>query len=62
MQTTGYPAERVDKWLNLPYHELDQLPIREQRKIVSIKASHLFNQQAALRAKNAMPLTYPISN
>lgn len=29
METTGYHAEHVDTWLGLPYHELDQLSLRE---------------------------------
>jgi hypothetical protein len=35
--------------------------VREQRKIVSIRAATLFNQQAVLRARNEIPLTQPIS-
>lgn len=38
MELSGYFGESIDNWLGIPYHVLDSLSIREQRKIVSTKA------------------------
>ena len=43
LQTSGFTSERIDKWLSMPFHDLDQLSVRVQRKIVTLKAEQIFN-------------------
>ena len=41
METTGLHSDKVDTWLGLPYHALDQLSVREQRKLVKQRVEQI---------------------
>lgn len=60
METTGLHSEKVDMWLGLPYHQLDQLSIREQRKLVKQRVEQILHEKAQMHYDNAVPLTKPI--
>jgi ABC-type antimicrobial peptide transport system ATPase subunit len=62
METSGYHATHIDNWLGLPYHQLEQLSVREQRKIVKQRVEMILQERAQKYADNAMPLTRPIDN
>jgi hypothetical protein len=60
METTGLHSDKVDTWLGLPYHQLDSLSVRDQRKIVKQRVGQLIQEKAILFTEHAVPLTRPI--
>ena len=60
METTGNFAERIDAYLGLPYHMLDQLSMKEQRKIVTDRCEQILHEKAQKILYNQVPLTKPI--
>ena len=61
METTGKHHEQVDTWLGLPCEQLDQLSVREQRKLVKHRVEQILSERAQLHLVNALPLTKPIN-
>jgi hypothetical protein len=41
METSGHFSNKVDSWLGIPYHMLDQLAIRDQRFFVKQRVQHI---------------------
>ena len=62
LEASGWHPDKLDTWLGLPYHQLDQLSIREQRKIVKQRVEQILKMKAQQRHDNNIPLTRPIDN
>jgi hypothetical protein len=61
METSGSFGDTVDNWLGIPHHVLDQLSLRDQRKIVKNRAQLLIQERNSITFQNQVPLTKPVA-
>jgi hypothetical protein len=61
MELSGSFGDSVDNWLGIPYHVLDSIPIRDQRKVVKNRAQQILQQQNSLALHYELKTTKPMS-